>query len=164
MLGEISITLVAQMVKHRAAAAARGPGEFRAGGGHGRAERHPLGGAGRTAPGLGSSDRRAELNGTDTNRSDKRKRFAQIMRQSEVDKYRTGGQYADEFPDRWLPGALAIVGEAFTEQNGLVNSTMKVVRGKVEEHFADRIEYVYTPEGKKIDNPKNLESIAQIAK
>jgi long-chain acyl-CoA synthetase len=83
---------------------------------------------------------------------------------AEVDKYRTGGQYADEFPDRWLPGALAIVGEPFTEQNGLVNSTMKVVRGKVEEHFADRIEYVYTPEGKKIDNPKNLESIAQIAK
>ena len=83
---------------------------------------------------------------------------------AEVDKYRTGGQYADEFPDRWLPGALAIVGEAFTEQNGLVNSTMKVVRCKVEEHFADRIEYVYTPEGKKIDNPKNLESIAQIAK
>jgi long-chain acyl-CoA synthetase len=41
---------------------------------------------------------------------------------------------------------------------------MKVVRGKVEEYFADRIEYVYTPEGKKIDNPKNLESIAQIAK
>ena len=38
---------------------------------------------------------------------------------AEVDKYRTGGQYADEFPDRWLPGALAIVGEAFTEQNGL---------------------------------------------
>ena len=83
---------------------------------------------------------------------------------AEVDKYRTGGVYADEFPDRWLPGALAIVGEAFTEQNGLVNSTMKVVRGKVEEYFADRIEYVYTPEGKKIDNPKNLESIAQIAK
>ena len=83
---------------------------------------------------------------------------------AEVDKYRTGGEYADEFPDRWLPGALAIVGEAFTEQNGLVNSTMKVVRGKVEEYFADRIEYVYTPEGKKIDNPKNLESIAQIAK
>ncbi|MBQ2415689.1 MAG: AMP-binding protein [Alistipes sp.] len=82
----------------------------------------------------------------------------------EVDKYRTGGIYADEFPDRWLPGALAIVGEPFTEQNGLVNSTMKIVRGKVEEYFADRIEYVYTPEGKKAANPKNLESIKQIAK
>lgn len=83
---------------------------------------------------------------------------------AEIDKYRTGGQYADEFPDRWLPGALAIVGEPFTEQNGLVNSTMKIVRGKVEEYFADRIEYVYTPEGKKATNPKNLESIKQIAK
>ena len=82
----------------------------------------------------------------------------------EIDKYRTGGEYADEFPDRWLPGAVAIVGEAFTEQNGLVNSTMKVVRGKVEERYADRLEYVYTPEGKKATNPKNLEAIKQIAK
>lgn len=95
---------------------------------------------------------------------DERAKEAAKIIASEVAKYRSGGIYADEFPDRWLPGALAIVGEAFTEQNGLVNSTMKVVRGKVEEHFADRIEYVYTPEGKKIDNPKNLESIAQIAK
>ena len=83
---------------------------------------------------------------------------------AEIDKYRTGGEYASEFPDRWLPGAVAIVGEAFTEQNGLVNSTMKVVRGKVEERYADRLEYVYTPEGKKATNPKNLEAIKQIAK
>jgi long-chain acyl-CoA synthetase len=83
---------------------------------------------------------------------------------AEIDKYRTGSEYADEFPDRWLPGAVAIVGEAFTEQNGLVNSTMKVVRGKVEERYADRLEYVYTPEGKKATNPKNLEAIKQIAK
>ena len=34
----------------------------------------------------------------------------------------------------------------------------------LEEYFADRIEYVYTPEGKKAANPKNLESIKQIAK
>ena len=37
---------------------------------------------------------------------------------AEVDKYRTGGEYADEFPDRWLPGALAIVGEAFLDVMG----------------------------------------------
>ena len=36
--------------------------------------------------------------------------------------------------------AVAIVDEAFTEQNGLVNSTMKVVRSRVEEHFRDRLE------------------------
>ncbi len=82
----------------------------------------------------------------------------------EIDKYRKGGQYADEFPDRWLPGAIAIVDEAFTEQNGLVNSTMKVVRAKVEEYFADRIEDLYTGEGKHPTSAKNLASIKKLVK
>jgi long-chain acyl-CoA synthetase len=36
---------------------------------------------------------------------------------------------------------------------------MKVVRGKVEEHYADRIKYAYTPEGKELFNEQNLKSI-----
>ena len=39
---------------------------------------------------------------------------------------------------------------------------MKIVRGKVEEHFRDRLDYLYTPEGRKPDNPKNLESLEKI--
>jgi long-chain acyl-CoA synthetase len=81
---------------------------------------------------------------------------------AEIRKYRTGGEFGEEFPDRWLPAALAIVDEAFTEQNGLVNSTMKVVRNKVESHFADRIEYAYTAEGKQLLNPRNLESLSKL--
>ena len=81
---------------------------------------------------------------------------------AEIEQYRTGGIYADEFPDRWLPAALAIVDEAFTEQNGLVNSTMKIVRGKVEEYFKSRIDYMYTPEGKMLKNEKNIESLAKL--
>ena len=80
----------------------------------------------------------------------------------EVAKYRTGGEFGDEFPDRWLPVALAIVDEPFTEQNGLVNSTMKVVRNKVESHFKERIDYCYTPEGKKLQNAKNVESLSKL--
>ena len=81
---------------------------------------------------------------------------------AEVEKYRTGGVFADEFPDRWLPAALAIVDEHFTEQNGLVNSTMKVVRNKVEKHFAANIEHAYTAEGKVVDNAKNLDSLRKL--
>ena len=81
---------------------------------------------------------------------------------AEIDRYRAGGIYAGEFPERWLPAGLAIVDEAFTEQNGLVNSTMKVVRGKVEKHFGDRIDYLYTPEGKALKNPRNLASLEKI--
>lgn len=75
---------------------------------------------------------------------------------SEVAKYRSGGAFADEFPDRWVPAVIAIADEPFTEQNGLVNSTMKVVRNKVEKHFADAIAHAYTPEGKAVDNNRNI--------
>jgi long-chain acyl-CoA synthetase len=92
---------------------------------------------------------------------DKAARAAEIL-DTEIRKYRTGGEFGDEFPDRWLPAALAIVDEAFTEQNGLVNSTMKVVRNKVESHFADRIDYAYTTEGKALLNEKNLASLSKL--
>ncbi|WP_300108808.1 long-chain fatty acid--CoA ligase [uncultured Alistipes sp.] len=81
---------------------------------------------------------------------------------AEIDRYRAGGPYAGEFPERWLPAGLAIVEEHFTEKNGLVNSTMKVVRNKVEERFKDRIEYLYTGEGRKLRNEKNMEALRKI--
>ena len=80
----------------------------------------------------------------------------------EIDAFRSGGLHGGEFPDRWLPSAAAIVDEAFTEQNGLVNSTMKVVRSRVEEHFRDRIDALYTPEGKRPDSPQNLASLKKL--
>ncbi|WP_297409736.1 AMP-binding protein [uncultured Alistipes sp.] len=82
--------------------------------------------------------------------------FARAVQQ-EIDGCRSsrGG----EFPDRWVPSAIALVDEPFSEQNGLVNSTMKIVRSKVEEHFRDRIDYLYTPEGKKPDNERNIASL-----
>lgn len=86
---------------------------------------------------------------------------AKIVAQ-EVAKYRTGGAYADEFPDRWVPAVIALADEPFTEQNGLVNSTMKVVRNKVEKHFAEAIAHAYTPEGKAVDNPRNIAAIKNL--
>ena len=80
----------------------------------------------------------------------------------EIDAFRAGGVHAGEFPDRWLPSAVAIVDEAFTEQNGLVNSTMKVVRSRVEEHFRDRLDALYTPEGKRPDSAQNLASLKKL--
>lgn len=79
--------------------------------------------------------------------------------QAEVDSYKKGGAHEGMFPERWLPSAIAVLPEPFTEQNGLVNSTMKIVRGKVEKHYADRIEYAYTSEGKELVNPLNLKSL-----
>ena len=78
--------------------------------------------------------------------------------QDEVNEYRNG-KFAGMFPEMCLPKAIAVLPEAFTEQNQLLNSSMKIVRGRVEERYADRIEYAYTPEGKELMNEKNIASL-----
>lgn len=93
---------------------------------------------------------------------EERYRAAAKIVADEVAKYRAGGIYADEFPDRWVPAVIALANEPFTEQNGLVNSTMKVVRNKVEKHFASAIEHAYTPEGKSIDNERNIAALKEL--
>ena len=79
--------------------------------------------------------------------------------EEELNKYKKGGEFEGMFPERWLPSTFAILPEPFTEQNQMINSTMKMVRGKIEKFYADRINYLYTPEGKQILNEKNLEDI-----
>ena len=77
----------------------------------------------------------------------------------EVDSYRPGGRHQGLFPEKWLPAAI-IVGETpFTEQNGMLNTTAKMVRGKVEKFYADRIAYAMTAEGKELYNHRNIESL-----
>ena len=104
---------------------------------------------------------RRELEQRHTPAEDRAAEAARILA-AEINKYRAGGDHAGEFPERWLPAGLAIVDEAFTEQNGLVNSTMKVVRSKVEKHFRNRLDYLYTPEGKPVENAENLAALKKL--
>ncbi len=80
--------------------------------------------------------------------------------QAEVNEYRKGGKFETVFPERWLPAAIAVIGEAFTEQNGLVNSTMKIMRAKVEKRYEDRIAKLYEAGAKDIVNEENLQALA----
>ena len=80
---------------------------------------------------------------------------------NEIDAYRKGGKFEGMFPERWLPTAIMILPEAFTEQNHLLNSTLKMVRSKITEHFKLEMAYIYTPEAKDIKNIMNAESISK---
>ncbi|MDR1644284.1 MAG: AMP-binding protein [Tannerellaceae bacterium] len=77
----------------------------------------------------------------------------------QIDRFRKDGDMASLFPERWLPATFAILHEPWTEQNGLVNSTMKIVRGKVEKACAGRIIHLFTAEGKNPVNTENLKSL-----
>ena len=76
-----------------------------------------------------------------------------------VNEYRKGGRHEGAFPDRWLPAAICVLPEPWTEQNHFLNSSMKVVRGRVEEAYKDHMAYAYTPEGKEVINEMNLASL-----
>ncbi len=80
--------------------------------------------------------------------------------QSEINEYRKGGKFEGMFPERWLPAAIAVINEPFSEQNGLVNSTMKIMRGKVETRYANRITALYETGAKDIVNKLNLEALS----
>jgi len=82
--------------------------------------------------------------------------------QAEIDKYKEGGVYAGQFPSKWLPAAIGVLGEPFTEQNRMLNSTMKMVRGKIVEFYQTRVDYLYTPEAKDICNRQNMTIISRL--
>jgi long-chain acyl-CoA synthetase len=63
--------------------------------------------------------------------------------QQDINQFKKGGDFEGEFPERWLPSAIAVLSEGFTEQNKMMNSTMKVVRGKVTDHYKETIDFLY---------------------
>lgn len=82
--------------------------------------------------------------------------------ESVINQYKQGGAFDDLFPSRWLPSAVAVIPEPFTIDNGMMNSTGKMVRAKVVEHHKDRIDYLYSAEAKSIVNLKNIEAIRKL--
>lgn len=83
--------------------------------------------------------------------------------EAELASYREGGDRAGLFPGRWIPSAIAVLDEPFTEQNHLLNSTLKMVRGRVEERYRDSLASLYTPEGRLILSDRNRAAIAALA-
>ena len=87
------------------------------------------------------------------------RRYMLDLIQADIDTYKKGGRHAGMFPERWLPSAVGICDQEFTIANKMMNSTMKIVRGKVEEHYASLLDYLYTAEGKDIHNERNLKAL-----
>jgi len=97
-----------------------------------------------------------------TSDSDEGKRAVLTLLENEVNEYRTNGKYGNMFPQRWLPVAIGILRESFSEDNGLMNSTMKIVRGKIMDRYHDLIDYLYTTEAKIVTNERNVEELEKM--
>ncbi|MFH1765899.1 MAG: long-chain fatty acid--CoA ligase [Gemmatimonadota bacterium] len=82
--------------------------------------------------------------------------------QAEIDSFRKGGSRDGLFEKEWLPAAFAILGEGFTEENHLLNSSLKLVRRKVRDFYQNRLDHLYSPEGKNPLNQRNRRIISRL--
>ena len=111
-------------------------------------------------PDMNALDEACQRHGLDP-ATEEGKNYMLDLIQADVDTYKKGGKHEGMFPERWLPSAIGICDEEFTIANKMMNSTMKIVRGKVEEHYADLLDYLYTAEGKDIHNARNLKALTK---
>ena len=82
--------------------------------------------------------------------------------ESEMAQFKEGCRHAGMFPARWLPATFAVLGEGFTEQNRFLNSTLKMVRPRIVEFYQNRLDYMFSPEGKDILNHQNRTIISRL--
>lgn len=78
---------------------------------------------------------------------------------NEVNEFRRGGKHAGLFPERWLPSTFALLPEAMTESNHMLNSTMKMVRAKVLERYKELQSKLYDIDMKDPHNDQNRNAL-----
>ncbi|MDR0402222.1 MAG: AMP-binding protein [Treponema sp.] len=65
-------------------------------------------------------------------------------------------------PTQWRPASFAIIPGVFDESNGLINSTLKLVRHKVRDFYKDRIDELYAGASADPHTPGNRDAIKKI--
>jgi long-chain acyl-CoA synthetase len=114
--------------------------------------------AGMVVPDIEAINRELKSRGIEKG-SEEGNRESLKMIQNDINQLKKGGKYEGMFPERWLPATVAVLPEAFTSDNKMLNALLKMVRGKINEHYNKELEFLYTPQAKNIENEMNLEAI-----
>ncbi|MDX1284269.1 MAG: AMP-binding protein, partial [Draconibacterium sp.] len=109
-------------------------------------------------PDMEAINRELKKRGVEIGSDDGNKECLAII-QKEVNEYKRGGKHEGIFPERWLPSCIAVLPEAFTADNHMLNAQNKMVRDKVTAHFDKEMEFLYTPTAKNIENEMNIEAV-----
>jgi long-chain acyl-CoA synthetase len=86
-----------------------------------------------------------------------------VALKAEFEHYRDDPK-AKKVQPAWTPAVFQIIDEGFSDKDGTVNSTMKIVRHRIGQVHRDRIEYSYTAEGSKTLNTRNLAALRKMFK
>jgi long-chain acyl-CoA synthetase len=70
--------------------------------------------------------------------------------------------YRNRFPERWIPASFQIVAEPFTEQNKMINSSMKMVRFRIVQTYQDLLDEMFREDGPNHKNERNRETVREL--
>ncbi len=70
--------------------------------------------------------------------------------------------YRKRFPEQWIPATFQIAEEHFTEENKMINSSMKMVRFRVVEAHQHLLDRMFAEGGPDHKNDKNLEAVRNL--
>lgn len=79
-------------------------------------------------------------------------------------RFRSDATLKQRFPSQWIPSSFLLIDEPFSLENGFLNSTSKMVRYKIAEAYQERIDYLYSDEGRDFRNPRNRKSAEKLTK
>lgn len=68
-------------------------------------------------------------------------------------------EFKDKFPGKWIPSNFQILEEEFSEENKMINSTLKMVRHRITENYQDRLNLMYGKNAKQEALNQNLKSL-----
>ena len=68
-------------------------------------------------------------------------------------------EFQGKFPGKWIPSNFKVVKEPFSEDNQMINSTLKMVRHKITETSQNRLDLMY---GAKAQEKAQLENIKML--
>lgn len=77
-----------------------------------------------------------------------------------IENLRSYEKFATAIPNIWLPSRFALIAKPFSEADGLVNSTMKLVRYKTVEFYKERIDTLYA--GELENREENLKVVKEL--
>lgn len=80
----------------------------------------------------------------------------------DMNRFKEEPAYKGQFPEKWTPSTLFIAPEPFSEDNKMINSTLKMVRHKITEAYKNEIETMYQSGGLGKIEELNRESIGKI--
>lgn len=77
-------------------------------------------------------------------------------------KFKSESDYIDKFPEKWIPAQFTIVAEPFSEQNHMINSTLKMVRYKIKETYNHFLDDMNKTDGASITKERNIKTLKEV--